>query len=87
MLTLHGHVKVLDFGLAKQVDGPGASGAGTTTGLTDPGTRLGTPAYMSPEQVLGSPLDPRSDIFSLGGRGTRHRNERRWSRATTNLAS
>jgi predicted Ser/Thr protein kinase/tetratricopeptide (TPR) repeat protein len=67
MLTVHGHVKVLDFGLAKQMETPlPGDGATTEAALTDPGTRLGTPAYMSPEQVLGSPLDPRSDVFSLG---------------------
>ena len=66
MVTPQGHVKVMDFGLAKQMDGrPRASGQ-TPTLLTGSGTRLGTPAYMSPEQVLGAPLDPRSDIFSLG---------------------
>ena len=66
MVTPQGHVKVMDFGLAKQLDGqPRASGQ-TPTLLTGSGTRLGTPAYMSPEQVLGAPLDPRSDIFSLG---------------------
>jgi len=73
MITTHGHVKVMDFGLAKQTVATGAH-AGLSTAdpqntqlaLTDSGTRLGTPAYMSPEQVLGGGLDPRSDIFSLG---------------------
>jgi len=64
MLTKQGHVKVMDFGLAKQST-PG-SGDTAPTVLTGSGTRLGTPAYMSPEQVAGSPLDARSDIFSFG---------------------
>jgi tetratricopeptide (TPR) repeat protein len=78
MLTTHGHVKVLDFGLAKHtVTRAGrAGGAGQTVNdtaavtaadeVTRPGILLGTPSYMSPEQILGSMLDPRSDIFSLG---------------------
>jgi tetratricopeptide (TPR) repeat protein len=72
MVTRHGHVKVMDFGLAKQLVVPSSAGAGAGSGsdagtlLTDSGTRLGTPGYMSPEQVLGGSLDPRSDIFSLG---------------------
>lgn len=77
MLTTHGHVKVLDFGLAKQTSGAGQAGGagGTVTDatavtaadeVTRPGILLGTPSYMSPEQILGSVLDPRSDIFSLG---------------------
>jgi tetratricopeptide (TPR) repeat protein/predicted Ser/Thr protein kinase len=68
MVTGHDHVKVLDFGIAKQTR---AEGADTPTraqssGATEIGTRLGTLSYMSPEQVLGSSLDPRSDVFSLG---------------------
>jgi tetratricopeptide (TPR) repeat protein len=66
MLTPQGHVKVMDFGLAKQLDAPASASDRTPTLLTGSGTRLGTPAYMSPEQVLGGALDPRSDVFSLG---------------------
>ena len=57
MLTEHGHVKVLDFGLAKQVQGDARMERSTEAALTDAGTRLGTPAYMSPEQILGADLD------------------------------
>jgi hypothetical protein len=68
LITRQGHVKVLDFGLAKQVGLAAGAETGQTaaTALTDSGTRVGTPTYMSPEQVLGGPLDVRSDIFSLG---------------------
>jgi tetratricopeptide (TPR) repeat protein/predicted Ser/Thr protein kinase len=68
MVTTQGHVKVLDFGLARQTVKPVTAGAGSgaPTRLTDAGTRLGTPAYMSPEQVRGGALDHRSDMFSLG---------------------
>jgi eukaryotic-like serine/threonine-protein kinase len=66
MLTPQGHVKVMDFGLAKQLVDRGHDGDDTQALLTESGARLGTPAYMSPEQVLGAALDPRSDLFSLG---------------------
>jgi tetratricopeptide (TPR) repeat protein/tRNA A-37 threonylcarbamoyl transferase component Bud32 len=67
MVTRQGHVKVLDFGLARQpVEPATGTGSDAATRLTDSGTRLGTPAYMSPEQVLGGSLDHRSDMFSLG---------------------
>ena len=67
MLTRQGHVKVLDFGLAKQAaPAAGTDSTGGGTALTDPGTRVGTPGYMSPEQILGASVDPRSDVFSLG---------------------
>jgi serine/threonine protein kinase len=53
-----GRVKILDFGLARFVN--------DDVGLTQTGMVLGTPAYMSPEQARGEPLDPRSDLFSFG---------------------
>ena len=64
--------KVLDFGLAKPLgngDRRVASGLTLTAGtnLTSSGMTLGTVAYMSPEQVRGEELDPRTDLFSLGG--------------------
>jgi eukaryotic-like serine/threonine-protein kinase len=68
MLTEQGHVKVMDFGLAKQI--PSSSGllaeAETIAQLTASGVRIGTPAYMAPEQILGGEADERSDIFAFG---------------------
>ena len=68
MLTLAGHAKVMDFGLAKQVAAAGAleSAADTVTALTDAGSTLGTLAYMSPEQLRGQVVDGRSDLWALG---------------------
>jgi len=64
-----GHLKILDFGLAKR-EAPVARGeetsAPTVSGHTEPGTVMGTVGYMSPEQVRGRPADHRSDIFSFG---------------------
>jgi serine/threonine protein kinase len=58
-------VKLLDFGLAKQV--PPVGGEATVTkGLTVAGSILGTVQYMSPEQLQGKPVDARSDLFSFG---------------------
>jgi len=57
MITSSDKVKLLDFGLARTTD---------STGLTATGTILGTPDYMSPEQVKGEPADSRSDVYSLG---------------------
>jgi Tol biopolymer transport system component len=65
-----GQVKILDFGLARQVEPHGSKSqllAAPTQGPgTSPGAVLGTVGYMSPEQVRGEPADHRSDIFSLG---------------------
>jgi serine/threonine-protein kinase len=62
-----GRVKVLDFGLAKMpaARGPGDEEAATNL-ATEAGSVLGTPAYMSPEQVSGLDVDHRTDVFSLG---------------------
>src|SRR5262249_30545649 len=71
-LTRSGNLKLLDFGIAKAVPGLNQS-----RGLLDPtltpegsptrsGVLLGTPAYMSPEQVRGEPVDSRSDVFAAG---------------------
>ncbi len=65
MVLPNGHDKVLDFGLAKPTP-VRASPASTTMGLTEPGVRVGTLSYMSPEQTRGESLDGRSDTFSLG---------------------
>jgi eukaryotic-like serine/threonine-protein kinase len=60
-----GAVKILDFGIAKLIEAD-AESAPTRTVATEEGTTVGTPAYMSPEQAEGRPIDGRSDIFSLG---------------------
>jgi hypothetical protein len=59
-------VKVLDFGIAKQVGGPAAAQNDPTAFVTQQGLIIGTVHYMSPEQALGRPLDARTDLFSLG---------------------
>jgi serine/threonine protein kinase len=61
-------VKILDFGIAKVIRGDGSSGiAGDMSPqLTATGQTLGTLEYMSPEQLMGKPLDGRSDIYGLG---------------------
>ncbi|MGH9839534.1 MAG: protein kinase domain-containing protein [Blastocatellia bacterium] len=68
MVRPDGLVKVLDFGLAKQTEKRIAHPDATTGGhvRTDPGTLMGTPHYMSPEQARAVDVDARTDIFSLG---------------------
>ncbi len=70
-VTPEGRVKVLDFGLAKIPAGPVATAAAedastVTASLTVQGQIIGTPAYMSPEQVRGRPVDHRADIWAFG---------------------
>ncbi len=68
MITPRGQLKILDFGLAKQIRSSDTvdNDAQTATLLSRPGLVVGTMPYMSPEQVQGDPLDASSDIFSLG---------------------
>jgi eukaryotic-like serine/threonine-protein kinase len=68
-IRLDGHVKVLDFGLAKIAADeftPAMSVGATATVATRPGAVMGTAAYMSPEQARGMPVDKRTDVWAFG---------------------
>jgi serine/threonine-protein kinase len=65
MLARSGEAKVADFGLAR-VQGDHPAGGARGVNLTQIGVTMGTPLYMSPEQIEGRQLDSRSDIYSLG---------------------
>jgi Protein kinase domain len=62
MRATDGRIKILDFGLARVE----AVGAGIASLVTQPGTLVGTPAYMAPEQLNGQPVDARTDVFAFG---------------------
>ncbi|MQA28651.1 MAG: protein kinase [Luteitalea sp.] len=64
MRATDGHLKILDFGLA--ILDPGSIDGIARANLTQPGTVVGTPAYMAPEQLNGGTADPRTDVFSYG---------------------
>ena len=66
MLTPEGHVKVTDFGLAKQVTPTEGQEQPITTTLTIEGSPVGTVPYMAPEQLEGKSVDFRCDIFAFG---------------------
>jgi TolB-like protein/predicted Ser/Thr protein kinase len=68
MLMQTGHAMVMDFGLAKQLAPPGGTEGAeeTVTALTADGSTAGTLAYMSPEQLRGTGIDGRSDLWALG---------------------
>ena len=66
LVTRDGRVKILDFGVARQLASIGPGDATRTNSLTGPGVVIGTVAYMSPEQARGQEVDSRSDQFAFG---------------------
>jgi len=66
MITGAGHVKLMDFGLARRIREPASAEDETMTLRTAPPGIAGTPGYMAPEQAKGEAFDGRADLFSLG---------------------
>lgn len=66
LVTAQGLVKLLDFGVAKLLEGDAGQALSAETALTQLGGRAMTPQYASPEQVAGRPLSVTSDVYSLG---------------------
>ena len=64
MLTARGNVKILDFGISRRL--PTGTEVAVTTLVTEPAALVGTLPYMSPEQLLGHPVDARTNVFALG---------------------
>src|SRR5262245_35350031 len=65
-ITTDGQVKILDFGLASVAPAVAGDAGASTMIASHPGLIMGTVGYMSPEQVRGSVVDARSDLFSFG---------------------
>src|SRR4029450_6346661 len=66
-ITRDGRIKILDFGIAKlTAAGDDSDGETVVATVTEPGMIVGTPGYMSPEQVRAAHLDGRSDLFNVG---------------------
>ena len=63
VVDAQGFLKVMDFGIARLVEGRQAAGG---PGLTAAGSIIGTPEYMAPEQLMGQPVDGRADLYAAG---------------------
>jgi serine/threonine protein kinase len=92
MLRPDGYVKLLDFGIARLVSPPPGTGDGVAVFATRAGVVVGTPRYMSPEQIRGEPATAASDVFALGSvlfelATGQHASERQFQTGTSALPS